>query len=114
MVFMGEMTNGVTYSATKKAKLSISIDRSDQEYRKYNSIIFAYKNCDGLAFSHNDVLVISFYILAFIIKCVLIDLGSSANILQLRILEEKQLTDKINPAIKLLASFNMSSELTWG
>ncbi|XP_075091803.1 uncharacterized protein LOC142171969 [Nicotiana tabacum] len=59
-------------------------------------------------------MVISLNVLDFKIKRVLVDLGSSANIIQWRVLEQAKLTGSIIPATKLLAEFNLASVTTRG
>ncbi|XP_070040212.1 uncharacterized protein [Nicotiana tomentosiformis] len=48
------------------------------------------------------------------IKRVLVDPGSSANIIQLRVVEQAKLTGSIIPATKLLTGFNLTSMTTRG
>ncbi|XP_070035982.1 uncharacterized protein [Nicotiana tomentosiformis] len=48
------------------------------------------------------------------IKRVLIDLGSSANIIRSRVVEQLGLQDQIIPATRILNGFNMASETTKG
>ncbi|XP_075102899.1 uncharacterized protein LOC142177595 [Nicotiana tabacum] len=43
-----------------------------------------------------------------------VDPGSSANIIQWRVLEQAKLSGSIIPATKLLAGFNLASVTTWG
>ncbi|XP_070035374.1 uncharacterized protein [Nicotiana tomentosiformis] len=52
--------------------------------------------------------------LDFKIKRVLVDPGSSVNIIQWRVLEQTKLTGSIIPATKLLDGFNLASVTTWG
>lgn len=52
--------------------------------------------------------------LDFKIKRVLVDPGSSANIIQWRVLEQAKLTGSIIPATKLLAGFYLASVTTRG
>nr|XP_016471645.1 PREDICTED: uncharacterized protein LOC107793744 [Nicotiana tabacum] len=69
---------------------------------------------DGLLLPHNDTLVISLNVLDFRIKRVLVDPGSSANIIQWRVLEQVKLTKSIIPTTKLLAGFNLARVITIG
>nr|XP_016481080.1 PREDICTED: uncharacterized protein LOC107802146 [Nicotiana tabacum] len=89
--FRGNRVNCVTFSAAKKTKI--------------------LEDTNDLLLPPND-LVISLNVLDYKIKRVLVDLGSSANIIQLRVLEQAKLT--IIPAIKLLAGFNLTSVTTRG
>ncbi|XP_070035356.1 uncharacterized protein [Nicotiana tomentosiformis] len=79
-----------------------------------DDITFIEEDTDGLSLPHNDALVTSLNVLDFKIKHVLVDLGSSANIIQWRVLEQDKLTGSIIPATKLLAGFNLASVTTRG
>ncbi|XP_060216815.1 uncharacterized protein LOC132644252 [Lycium barbarum] len=69
---------------------------------------------EGIAQPHNDALVISVLMNRFRIKRVLIDPGSSANIIRWRVIEQLGLLDQIVPAIRVLNGFNMACEMTKG
>ncbi|XP_070046786.1 uncharacterized protein [Nicotiana tomentosiformis] len=79
-----------------------------------DDITFTEEDADKLLLSHSDALVISLNVLYFKIKHVLIDLGSSANIIQWRVLEQAKLIGSIIPTTKLLAGFNLISVTTRG
>ncbi|XP_019252699.1 PREDICTED: uncharacterized protein LOC109231495 [Nicotiana attenuata] len=79
-----------------------------------DDITFTEEDADGLLLPHNDALVISFYVLDFKIKRILVDVGSSANIIQWRVLEQAKLTRSIILATKLLVGFNLVSVTTRG
>ncbi|XP_070045351.1 uncharacterized protein [Nicotiana tomentosiformis] len=110
MIFGGNKINGVTFSASKKTKVSITHSKRLRE----DDITFTEEDADELLLPHNDALVISLNILDFKIKCVLLDPGSSANIIQLRVSEQAKLIGSIIPATKLLAGFNLTSVTTRG
>ncbi|XP_009758158.1 uncharacterized protein [Nicotiana sylvestris] len=110
MIFGGNAINRVIFSAAKRTKGSITHSKMLRE----DDITFMEEDADGLLLSHNDELVISLNVLHFKIKRVLVDPGSSANIIQWRVLEQAKLTKIIIPAIKLLAGFNLTSVMTWG
>ncbi|XP_070039502.1 uncharacterized protein [Nicotiana tomentosiformis] len=78
MIFGGNETNGVTFSATKKMKVSITHSKKLRE----DDITFTEEDADGLLLPHNDALVISLNVIDFKIKRVLVYPGSSANIIQ--------------------------------
>nr|XP_009608890.1 uncharacterized protein LOC104102777 [Nicotiana tomentosiformis] len=59
-------------------------------------------------------LIISLKVLDFKIKPGLVDLGSSANIIQWRVLEQAKLSESIIPATKLLVGFNLARVTTRG
>ncbi|XP_070032590.1 uncharacterized protein [Nicotiana tomentosiformis] len=94
MIFGGNEINGVTFSAAKKMKVSITHSKRLRE----DDITFTEEDADGLLLPHNDALVISLNVLDFKIKRILVDPGSSANIVQWRVLEQVKLTGSIIPA----------------
>ncbi|XP_009593786.2 uncharacterized protein [Nicotiana tomentosiformis] len=75
---------------------------------------FTEEDVDRLLLLHNDTLVISLNILDFKIMRVLVDPGSSANIIKWRMLEQAKLAGSIIPATKLLAGFNLTIVTTRG
>ncbi|XP_070050433.1 uncharacterized protein [Nicotiana tomentosiformis] len=110
MIFGGNKINGVTVSVAKKMKVSITHSKRLRE----DDITFTEEDACGLLLPHNDALVISLNVLDFKIKRVLVDPGSSANIIQWRVLEQAKLTRSIIPTTKLLAGFNLASVMTRG
>nr|XP_009592529.1 uncharacterized protein LOC104089366 [Nicotiana tomentosiformis] len=109
----GDEINWVTLSKEKKTKVSITHSKILREVTE-DDITFTEEDGDGLLLPHNDALVISLNVLDFKIKRVLVDIGSSANIIQLRVLKQAKLTGSIIPATKLLPGFNLVSETTQG
>ncbi|XP_070032386.1 uncharacterized protein [Nicotiana tomentosiformis] len=103
MIFGGNEINRDTFSAAKNTKVSITHSKRLWE----DDITFTEEETDELLLPHNDV-VISLNMLDFKIKHVLVDPGSSANIIQWRVLEQAKLTGSIIPATKLLAGFNLA------
>ncbi|XP_070040956.1 uncharacterized protein [Nicotiana tomentosiformis] len=110
MIFGGNEINEVTFSAAKKTKILINHSKRHRE----DDITFTNEDADGLLLPHKDALVISLNVLNFKIKRVLVDPGSSANIVQWRVPEQAKLTGSIIPAKKLLAGFNLTSVTTRG
>ncbi|XP_070036714.1 uncharacterized protein [Nicotiana tomentosiformis] len=76
--------------------------------------IFGGKKDKGVSNTQQETLVISLNILDFKIKRVLMDLGSSTNIIQWRVLEQAKLIRSIILATKLLGGFNVASVTTRG
>nr|XP_009605952.1 uncharacterized protein LOC104100431 [Nicotiana tomentosiformis] len=113
MIFGGNEINGVTFSATKKTKVSITHSKRLREVTE-DGITFTEEDADGLLLPHKDALVISLKVLDFKIKRVLVYPGSVANIIQWRVLEQAKLTGSIIPATKLLVGFNFASVTTRG
>ncbi|XP_070032922.1 uncharacterized protein [Nicotiana tomentosiformis] len=79
-----------------------------------DDITFMEEDEDGFLLPYNDALVISLNVLDSKIKYVLVDPGSSANIIQWRVLEQAKLIESIIPAIKLFTGFNLASVTTRG
>nr|XP_009777300.1 PREDICTED: uncharacterized protein LOC104226902 [Nicotiana sylvestris] len=75
---------------------------------------FMEEDVDGLLLPHNDAMVISFNVLDFKIKRVLVDPRSSGNIIQWRGLEQDKITGTFILSLKLLARFNLASVTTRG
>ncbi|XP_070041227.1 uncharacterized protein [Nicotiana tomentosiformis] len=113
MIFVGNEINGVTFSATNKTKVLVTHNKRLPEVAE-NDITFTEEDTDGLLLLHNDALVISLNALDFKIKYVLVDPGSSANIIQWRVSEQAKLTGSIIPATKLFVGFNLASVTTPG
>ncbi|XP_075107055.1 uncharacterized protein LOC142180034 [Nicotiana tabacum] len=114
MIFGGAKVNGVIFSAAKKTKILVTHGKRIREALEDDEITFTEEDVDGLVLPHNDALVISLNILDFKVKRMLVNPGSSANIIQLRVLEQAKLTENIVPGIKLLAGFNLTSVTTLG
>ncbi|XP_019239855.1 PREDICTED: uncharacterized protein LOC109219842 [Nicotiana attenuata] len=108
MIFGGNEINDLTFSAAKKTKVFVTYRKRLREVAK-NNITFTKEDSDGLLLPHNDTLVISLNVLDLKIKRALVDPGSSANIIQWRVLELAKLTRSIILATKLLAGFNWAS-----
>ncbi|XP_070045500.1 uncharacterized protein [Nicotiana tomentosiformis] len=113
MIFWGNKINGVTFSTAKNTKVSVIHSKRLWEVVE-DDITFTEEDAYGLLLSHNDALVISLNVLDFKIKRVLVDLGSSANIIKYRVLEQAKITGSIIPATKLLPGFNLASVTTRG
>ncbi|XP_075080767.1 uncharacterized protein LOC107807762 [Nicotiana tabacum] len=71
-------------------------------------------DADGLIIPHNDPLVISLLIHDSNVKRVLIDPGSSMNIILLRMVNEMRMGDKIVPKERSLFGFDNSTVITKG
>ncbi|XP_070007983.1 uncharacterized protein [Nicotiana sylvestris] len=111
MIFWGNKINRVTFSAVKKTKLSVTHIKRLRKVGE-DDITFTEEDVDGLLLLYNDALVIFLNVLDFKIKRVLVYPGSSANIIQWRVLQQAKLTGSIIPATKLLVGFNLASVTT--
>ncbi|XP_070041509.1 uncharacterized protein [Nicotiana tomentosiformis] len=109
----GNEINGVTLSTAKKMKISVTHSKRLREVTE-DDIAFMEEYPDGLLLPHNDALVISLNVLDFKIKHVLVDPGSSTNIIQWRVLEQAKLTGGIISTTKLLVRFNLANVITRG
>ncbi|XP_075101715.1 uncharacterized protein LOC142177147 [Nicotiana tabacum] len=106
MIFGGNDINGLTFSEAKKTKVSVTHSKRPREVAE-DDITFTEEDADGLLLPHNDALVISLNVLDFKIKRVFVDPGSSANIIQWRVLEQAKLIGSNISATKLLTGFNL-------
>nr|XP_009595318.1 uncharacterized protein LOC104091642 [Nicotiana tomentosiformis] len=113
MIFRWNKINGVTFLVAKKTKVSVTHSKRLWEVAE-DDITFMEEDADGLILPHNDALVMSLNVLDFKIKRVLVNPGSSGNIIQLRVLEQTKLTGSIILATKLFAGFNLASMTTRG
>ncbi|XP_060212117.1 uncharacterized protein LOC132639700 [Lycium barbarum] len=98
----------------KRTKISITREKRIRNDDPDGPITFDDEDIEGIAQPHNDALVISVLVNKFRIKRVLIDPGSSANIIRWRVIEHLGLLDQIVSAIRVLNGFNMACETTKG
>ncbi|XP_009773478.1 uncharacterized protein [Nicotiana sylvestris] len=75
-------------------------------------LAFSEEDFATLARPHNDALVISFLFNNIQIKCGLVDLGSSTNIIRSKVAELLRLLDQIVPTSRILNGFNTAGEAT--
>ncbi|XP_060195433.1 uncharacterized protein LOC132624713 [Lycium barbarum] len=98
----------------KHTKISITREKCIRNNDPDGPITFNDEDMEGIALPHNDPLVIFVLVNKFRIKCVLIDPGSSANIIPWRVIEQLGLLDQIVPAIRVLNRFNIACKTTKG
>ncbi|XP_059310295.1 uncharacterized protein LOC132061512 [Lycium ferocissimum] len=98
----------------KRTKISITREKRIRNDDPNGPITFNDEDMEGIAQPHNDALVIAVLINKFRIKRVLIDRGSSSNIIRWRVIEQLGLLDQIILAIRVLNGFNMACETTKG
>ncbi|XP_059277628.1 uncharacterized protein LOC132031718 [Lycium ferocissimum] len=98
----------------KRTKIFITRKKRIRNDNPDGPITFNDEDMEGIAQLHNDALVISVLVNKVRIKRVLIDPGSSANIIRWRVIEQLRLLDQIVPAIRVLNGFNMACETTKG
>lgn len=82
----GDEVNGVTYTAAKKtSKVTVTHGKRVRQVLDEDSITFDDEDADDLIIPHNDALVISLLVHDTNVKRVLINPGSSVNIILLRV-----------------------------
>ncbi|XP_070004527.1 uncharacterized protein [Nicotiana sylvestris] len=105
----------MTYTAAKKtSKVTVTHGKRIHQILEGESITFDDEDADGLMIHHNDALVISLLVHDTNVKRVLIDPGSSVNIILLRVVDEMQSNDKMIPKAQYLSGFDNSSVITKG
>lgn len=104
MIFVGSEVNGVTFLVEKKTKISVSHIKRLREVEEDN-ITFTEDDADRHLGNFSQCF-------RFQIKHVLVDPGSSFNIIQWRVHEQAKLTSSIVPMTKLLVGFNLTSMTT--
>uniref|UniRef100_A0A1S4BRU1 Uncharacterized protein n=1 Tax=Nicotiana tabacum TaxID=4097 RepID=A0A1S4BRU1_TOBAC len=111
----GEDIHGVTYTASNKvSKVTITHEKRVRQVLENESISFDDADTEGVMTPHNEALVISLHVYDTNVKRVLIDPGSSVNIILLRVLREMQAEDKIIPKVHTLSGYDNSSMVTKG
>ncbi|XP_060178076.1 uncharacterized protein LOC132608009 [Lycium barbarum] len=98
----------------KRTKVSIIHEKRTRDYVPEGSVSFNDEDAKGIIQPHNDALVIFILIFKSQVKRILIDLGSSTNIIWWRVVEQLGLLDQIVPATQVLSGFNIASETTKG
>ncbi|XP_070055403.1 uncharacterized protein [Nicotiana tomentosiformis] len=98
----------------KRTKVSIMREKWTRDYVPKGTLFFNDEDAEGIVKPHNDALVISVLINKSRVKRVLIDPGSSSNIIRSRVVEQLGLHDQIVPAVRVLNGFNMACETTKG
>ncbi|XP_070004240.1 uncharacterized protein [Nicotiana sylvestris] len=94
----GEEINGVTYTTTNKvSKVTIIHGKRVGHVLEEESIIYDDADADDVLTPHNYALVISLLVHDTNVKRVLIDPGSSVNIILLKVLSKMQAEDKLVP-----------------
>ncbi|XP_070016035.1 uncharacterized protein [Nicotiana sylvestris] len=111
----GEDIHGITYMASNKvSKVTITHRKRVRQVLENESISFDDADTEGIMTPHNNALVISLLVYDTNVKRVLIDPGSSVNIILLRVLREMQAEDKMIPKAHTLSGFDNSSVVTKG
>ncbi|XP_059315801.1 uncharacterized protein LOC132066515 [Lycium ferocissimum] len=98
----------------KKTKFSITREKRTRDCVPEGFVFISDEDVEGIIQPHNDALVISVLINKTHVKCILIDPGSSANIIRWKVVEQLGLLDQIVPIAHVLNGFNMACETTKG
>ncbi|XP_070036106.1 uncharacterized protein [Nicotiana tomentosiformis] len=98
----------------KRIKVSVMREKRTRDYVSEGTLSFNNEDAERILQPHNDALVISVLMNKIQVKRVSIDLGSSANIIRSRVVEQLGLQDQIVPATRVLNGFNMASKTTKG
>ncbi|XP_059290705.1 uncharacterized protein LOC132044233 [Lycium ferocissimum] len=98
----------------KRKKVSITQEKKTRDYILEGSISFNDEDAEGIIQPQNDALVISVLINKSQVKRILINPGSSANVIHWKVVEQLGLLDQIVLAARVLNGFNMSCELQKG
>ncbi|XP_070053780.1 uncharacterized protein [Nicotiana tomentosiformis] len=98
----------------KRTKVLIMREKRTRDYVPEGTLSFNDEDVEGILKPHNDALVISVLMNKIQVKRVLIDPGSSANIIRSRVVEQLGLQDQIVLIARVLNGFNMASETTKG
>nr|XP_009795851.1 PREDICTED: uncharacterized protein LOC104242492 [Nicotiana sylvestris] len=99
---------------TKLTKISAAIEGQVRDRVAEDTLAFSEEDLETLAEPHNDALVISFLLNNIQAKHVLVDPGSSANVIRSRVVEQLGLLVQIIPTSRVLHDFNMTDEVTKG
>nr|XP_009590468.1 uncharacterized protein LOC104087641 [Nicotiana tomentosiformis] len=98
----------------KHTKVSITREKCTRDYVPEGSISFSDEDTEDIVQPHNDALVISVLINKSRVKHVLIDPGSSPNIIRSSVIKQLGSRDQIVPVVWVLNGFNMACETTKG
>ncbi|XP_070008389.1 uncharacterized protein [Nicotiana sylvestris] len=98
----------------KRTKVSITREKHTRSYVPEGILSFNDEEAEGISQPHNDAMVISILLNKIQVKHVIVDPGSSANIIKPRVLEQLGLHDQIVLASRVLNGFNIASETMKG
>ncbi|XP_070049640.1 uncharacterized protein [Nicotiana tomentosiformis] len=98
----------------KRTKVSIMREKRTRDFVLEVTLSFNDEDVEGIVQPHNDALVIYVLINKSRVKRVLIDLGSSSNIIRSRVMEQLGPQDQIVLAVRVLNEFHMACETIKG
>ncbi|XP_070010418.1 uncharacterized protein [Nicotiana sylvestris] len=94
----------------KHSKVSITREKQNRDYMPEDTLTFSEEDIKALS-PHNYALVFSILLNKVQVKRVLVNPGSSANIIRSRVVEQVGMLDQILHASRVLNGFNMASEM---
>nr|XP_009783517.1 PREDICTED: uncharacterized protein LOC104232114 [Nicotiana sylvestris] len=106
-----DIPQGPTFKCTK---VTITREKRTRDYLPEDTLSFNEEEAEGIEQPHNDALIISIIINKIQVKYVLVDPGSSSNIIRSRVVGKLGLQDQIVPATRVLNDFNVAGETTKG
>ncbi|XP_070030036.1 uncharacterized protein LOC142166998 [Nicotiana tabacum] len=96
----------------KRTKLFAATEGQTRSCMPEDILAFSEEDLETLSHPHNDALVISFLLNNVQVKHVLVDPGSSANVIRSKVVEQLGLLNQIIPTSRVLNGFNMVGEAT--
>ncbi|XP_060202480.1 uncharacterized protein LOC132630914 [Lycium barbarum] len=102
---------GTSFIVSWKMKISVTREKRTREFLENEAITFSDEDAAGVTLPHNDTLVITILTENFQVNRVMVDLGSLANILHLKVVEEMGMLEKMIPTAQILFGFNMASDI---
>ncbi|XP_059310964.1 uncharacterized protein LOC132062407 [Lycium ferocissimum] len=93
---------------TKRTKFSITWEKKSQNIVPDEVILFTSEDADDVIIPHNDALVISVIILDCQVKRILIDPGSSVNIIRWKVVDQLSMLDRLIPPSRVINGFNLA------
>ncbi|XP_019258614.1 PREDICTED: uncharacterized protein LOC109236836 [Nicotiana attenuata] len=98
----------------KRIKITAAIEGPIRDCLIEDTLDFSEEDFGTLTQSQYDALAISFLLNSILIRRVLVDPGSSANVIRSKVIEQLGLLDQIVPASRVLHGFDMAGEITKG
>ncbi|XP_070036342.1 uncharacterized protein [Nicotiana tomentosiformis] len=95
-------------------KVSATGEKRTRGYVPEGTLSFEIEEAEGISQPHNDALVIFILLNKVQVKRVLVDPGSSENIIRSWVVEQLDLHNQVVPATRVLNGFYMASETTKG
>ncbi|XP_070040249.1 uncharacterized protein [Nicotiana tomentosiformis] len=98
----------------KYSKIPATGEKRTRGYVPEGTLSFGIEEDEGISQPHNNALIISILLNKAQVKRVLVDLGSSTNIIRSWVVEQLGLQNQVVLAARVLNDFDMASETTKG